>query len=129
MSEQIPPSAPDGEILDFGQLEEMRGMPGRHSASLLTEFVALFMREEPARIAELRRLAGIGQWSELKRLAHSLAGSCAMLGAIEMQRAALKLQAAAGSGRPAEVALRLEGVEAAWKRVQETLARHGLLPK
>ena len=85
-------------VLDLGHLDEIRAMPGMKGGSLLEEFVALFLRDEPPRLAELKALAREGtQRAEIKRLAHTLAGSCAMLGALDMQHAALAVQAAAAT--------------------------------
>ena len=117
------------EVLDLGHVAEIRDMPGMKGGSLLHEFVALFQREEPGRLAELRRLTSAGQpREEIKRLAHSLAGSCAMLGALQMQQAALELQSVALAGSIPELAARMTAVDAASRRLQEALARHDLLP-
>jgi HPt (histidine-containing phosphotransfer) domain-containing protein len=104
-------------------------MPGRKGGSLLTEFIALFLRDEPARIAELARLVGERQNKEIARQAHMLAGSCAILGAIELQRSALELQAATRAGPPRDMAGHISQLKAAWIRLQSALASQGLLPK
>jgi HPt (histidine-containing phosphotransfer) domain-containing protein len=128
MREPEPPSA-DRVVLDLNHLAEIREMPGMKGGSLLQEFVALFLRDEPGQLAELTDLVRQGtQREEIKRLAHSLAGSCAMLGAIQMQHAALAVQAAAPTGSPAELSARLAAVDVAWERLQSALALHGLLP-
>ena len=124
-----PPEPGPAPVLDLDHLAEIREMPGMKGGSLLQEFVVLFMRDEPGRLAELKRLAQQGtERAEIKRLAHSLAGSCAMLGALQMQQAALAVQASAAAGAPAELSARLAAVDGAWQRLQEALARQGLWP-
>ena len=116
-------------VLDLGHLAEIRKMPGMKGGSLLQELIGLFLRDEPGRLAELKVLARDGsQRAEIKRLAHALAGGCAMLGAIQMQHTALALQAAAAAAAPAELSARLAAVDAAWTRLRAELGRHGLLP-
>ncbi len=114
-------------VLDLQHIEEIREMPGLKGGSLLTEFVALFMREEPARFVELARLAKTKEYEEVKRLAHATAGSCAMLGALAMQHAALKLQAGAQAKSAEAISASLVGLDQEWVRLQAALKEHRLL--
>ena len=113
--------------LDLQHLAEIRDMPGMKGGSLLTEFVALFLREEPARFAELTRLAAARDYGELQRLAHASAGSCAMLGALAMQHAALTVQGAAQANAADAVAAALVKLDQEWARLQAALREQRLI--
>ena len=57
--------------------------------------VSDFLDEFPARLAEIHRLHGEGQWSELERAAHSLKGLVALFGFQGLSRLFLEIESAA----------------------------------
>ncbi len=117
-----PPSYP---VLDMSLLETMRATPGHQGTTLLDDFVALFLRDEPRRVADLRQQAVKSPPAELARMAHTVGGSCAMMGAKQMQRAALGLEEAANSGAPGAVDTALAGIDTAWAALREALKAEG----
>jgi signal transduction histidine kinase/DNA-binding response OmpR family regulator len=117
-----------GEVLDPWQLAAIRALPSRDGGSLLPEFISSFLQEQTGRMARLPRLAEEHQNEELANLAHAAAGSCAHLGAIQMQASALALERAARLGASREVTGLVNGLQDAWARLQAALARHSLLP-
>jgi HPt (histidine-containing phosphotransfer) domain-containing protein len=125
---QMPPPPPlplspqTPAVLDERQIASMRAAPGRQGQSLLAEFLALFQRQEPARVASLEELSKARNWTELARTAHVLGGSAAILGAIELQQAAAGLEQAATAADCAEVDRRLPEVSSAWSRLQARLS-------
>ncbi len=122
------PLADRDAVLDGAHIQTMRSAPGRLGSSLLDDFMTLFYREEPKRIRALVALAKDGRFAELVRAAHTVAGSCAMLGARQLQQAALALENAASDGDPGEIGRRVDGIEAAWSRLCEALTEAGFAP-
>jgi HPt (histidine-containing phosphotransfer) domain-containing protein len=118
-----PPPDPEAPVvLDRVHWETLRGPKDE---DLVASFMALFSRDEPARIAKLPQLAAARDGKELARCAHTVAGSCAMLGAREMQMAALGLERAAHNGEWDDVPARLAAVNEAWQRLLLVLKDEG----
>jgi HPt (histidine-containing phosphotransfer) domain-containing protein len=116
----------DDEVLSLRVVEAMFAIPGRESAALLPELMAIFLREESARLVEIPRLAAARRGPELARAAHQLGGGCAVVGATQLQRAAIALEDAARAGNWPDIADRLALVQGGWVRLQAVLARRGL---
>jgi HPt (histidine-containing phosphotransfer) domain-containing protein len=119
---------PDG-VLDLSVLGEMCSKPGRLDDPVLIRLIALFVREEGPLMTELGRLAEKRNAAELARIAHKLAGSCAVIGATQMFEAAQALERKARTGAWAEVPAQVGAVRAAWSLLQVVLARHKLVLK
>ena len=101
---------------------------------LLLELVDLFVEDIPKRVIGLREASTTLDVHEIERLAHSLKGSAAILGATGVQAAALTLEEAMrarqgvdASGRLADLARELERVAAylADPSVRAQLTREG----
>ena len=120
-----PLSPPSSPVLDMSLLETMRATPGHQGKTLLDDFVALFLRDEPRRVAELRQQAAKCPPAELARMAHTVGGSCAIMGAKQMQRAALGLEEAATSGVPGAVDAALAKIDTAWAALRDALKAEG----
>jgi len=120
------PAKPETEpVLDKMLFQTMRDTPGHQGKTLLDDFVALFLRDEPRRVCELRKLAKRRTPTELARMAHTVGGSCAMMGAKQMQGAALALERAAAAHEWAEVDAALLGVDTAWSALGAALRAEG----
>jgi HPt (histidine-containing phosphotransfer) domain-containing protein len=115
-------------VLDTQVLEEMCPEPGRLDDPVLLGLIALFLREEIPRLEILGRLARRKDGPELARLAHKLAGSCAVIGARQTYRAAQAVEHAAEAEDWRDMAARMAALRAAWTRLQAALAHHKLLP-
>ncbi|MBI5767946.1 MAG: response regulator [Verrucomicrobia bacterium] len=107
------PAAPEPAVLDPHAMELVRGLPGRAGPSLWPEMVALFLREEPVKLADLGRQIAARAAGDAAATAHTLAGSCASLGAGQMRAAALAVERAVRAGDWSGAALRLAEVRAA----------------
>ncbi len=114
--------------LDLRVLESTRALPGRSGPSLLPELVAMFLREEPARLDECARFAAERRAVDLAHAAHTLAGSCANLGAHAMRAAALAVERAAQAGTWNDVPERLALLRTESARLRAALAQNRLLP-
>jgi PAS domain S-box-containing protein len=117
----IPVLATHSIVLDHSVLEPLRGLPGRNGPALLPELVALFRREEPARLEECERLFRERRSELLADAAHTLAGSCASLGAHETRAVALALEKAAQAAAWEEVSRLLAELHLASRRLHDAL--------
>jgi HPt (histidine-containing phosphotransfer) domain-containing protein len=126
MTDAAPGEGSPAEVLDPQVVDEMFNLPGRTGPSLLREIVALFLRAEPPRLAALAALADERRGPELAHHAHQLAGSCAVLGARQLQAAAGALERAALAGDWTAVAGGLAAARQAWSRLEGELARRQL---
>ncbi len=109
------------EVLDPAHIAQLRALPGRHGLSLWPEVITLFRRDEAERMAALAQFAAARRGGELATAAHTLAGSCANLGAREARLAAQALEAAARAGEWTEVARLLAALQLAWPRLNAAL--------
>jgi HPt (histidine-containing phosphotransfer) domain-containing protein len=84
------------EVLDPATLGELRGggVP-----DLLAELVALFSEDAPRHVARLREAVGRQDPAEVARVAHTLKGSAATLGARLMSATCAELESASRAGR------------------------------
>jgi HPt (histidine-containing phosphotransfer) domain-containing protein len=116
-----PVSVPDPDLLDRAQLALLAGLPGRQHARLLDDMVAIFVQRTPVEFARLRILTDQKSRDEWAAQAHSMAGTCASLGALTLRESALALENAARAGRWAEIAEQLEPFERRWLQVKDAL--------
>jgi HPt (histidine-containing phosphotransfer) domain-containing protein len=114
------------DILDPQVVDDMFNLPGRTGPSLFLEILAMFRKAEPARLAGLPRLVAERQGEELERQAHQLAGSSAVIGALQLQNAARSLENAARKADWALVTEKLAAVNQAWAALQAELAKRKL---
>ncbi len=110
-----------GDALDPAVIAQLRALPGRYGLSLLPEVVAMFRREEAERLAVLSELTATQQGDALATAAHTLAGSCANLGARELRATAQELEKAARAGDWPEVARHLAALQLAWAQLNAAL--------
>jgi CheY-like chemotaxis protein/HPt (histidine-containing phosphotransfer) domain-containing protein len=107
----------ESAVLDEGQLGQLRELQNPAGPGTLAHGVAsLFMQEMPGRLEELRRYTTAHDGEHLGRAAHTLAGSCASLGARRLRALSRDLEAAAKSGNWEKAA---EGVVAVEQAVEE----------
>lgn len=110
------------EVLDRAHWEMLRGPAGH---PLVSDFMVLFARDEPPRLARMPDLAAARNAPELAWCAHTLAGSCALLGAREMQACALAVERAVASGRWDDVPAGIAALAQAWSRLRAVLEAEG----
>jgi PAS domain S-box-containing protein len=123
LSTTTAPVASGAVVLDERVLEQLRGLPGRNGPALLPELVAMFGREEPVRLAECERWYNERRSQPLADAAHTLAGSCANLGAHEMRAAALAVEKAAQAAAWEDVSRLLAELHPASRRLHDALKR------
>ncbi len=109
------------EVFDARALEIVAGLPGAAGGTLLEDLIAEYLRGDGAQLAQLETLARDRQATALAEAAHGFAGTAATLGAREVRRAALQLEALARAGEWADVERQLELVRAANARLHSAL--------
>jgi CheY-like chemotaxis protein len=107
--------------LDSAALEFLRKLPGRRGPSLLPELAETIGAELPKKLAALEQLAQMRDSASLVVTAHTLAGSCASIGAQPMRDAALALERAASEHAWPLMPVRLAALNDAWRQVRREL--------
>ncbi|MFN0162696.1 MAG: PAS domain-containing protein [Burkholderiales bacterium] len=87
------------QVLDMAQVDELIGLDD--TRAVLAEFIELYTTQGPQRIDEIAAAAAAGDFERLARVAHSLKGASANLGAIGVAELARRLEVA-GHARDAE---------------------------
>ncbi len=117
-----PPTGVAPRVLDAELLAVMRSLPGRNGPHLLPELLLAFRRDEEPR---LRQLADALQRRDsllIAEVCHSLAGSCAVIGAIELKLLLSALSRAATSDQWEVAQEHFEALPAARDRLHAALA-------
>ena len=86
------------------------------------EIVQAVLDDMPRRLAELRRLAGPVDPKALALAAHSLAGSCGIIGLWKMRELCLALEAAVTTGQPQDAELLISELEQQFAAGRPTVA-------
>lgn len=115
-------------VLDPAVIQGMFSLRTDGGAGLLPELVGIFVRDEPNRIDSLESLVRARDGGALRRAAHQLAGSSGLLGARQLQHAAMDLESCAAHGRWDEAPGRVAAVRSAWATLRAVLGEKGLLP-
>lgn len=79
-------------VLEISRLEVLRDVEGDDGRPFICEFVELFETDARQRIKELKDVVAAGDTSGLRKMAHTLKGSCRNLGAAAMADHCLKLE-------------------------------------
>jgi HPt (histidine-containing phosphotransfer) domain-containing protein len=119
-----PTSPNDIEVLDLGVLEEMGIIPGAGAGSIPSDIITIFLREERPRMEKIVGLAVERKVPELAQSAHNVAGSSAILGARQVQVAAIALELAVRAEDWPAVGAHLTELLGAWSRLEAALGRY-----
>ena len=87
----------------------------------MAKLIGLFLRETPARLADIRTALESGDAPALERAAHALKGSAGTLGAYALSELCAQLEELADSGTVTGAAEVVDAVAAAFERVQPVL--------
>jgi HPt (histidine-containing phosphotransfer) domain-containing protein len=86
---------------------------------------AIFLKNVPSQVQQLKALLDEGDNNAAERLAHTLMGSSAMLGAGGMSEEARKIEFSAMAGDTASARLHFESFAAEYENVMAELAAEG----
>jgi len=122
----VPPQVVQEEmypVIDTTHLSQLQQLRKPGGKSVAEEVAVLFFQEMPARREAISTFVAERRGPELARAAHTLAGSCASLGAKRMRGLAADLEAAAREGAWDRVSVRFEALKQAEVELQEELTR------
>lgn len=123
-----PTSRPATALVDLDHLERLRELGDRYDTNLLDELVAMFLRDTPPRLAELRTACQLAHRGRVELAAHTLKSSCLQLGVRGVAVPAGQLETVARHAPAAKLRGLSRMVECAYWQVVEVLtvesARH-----
>lgn len=96
--------------IHFVALGKFRGLTDEHGRDLAAVLIDMFEANTPSVVARIRQSTARADAPEVHRLAHSLKGSAAMLGATRIAETASAIEAAAAQGVLDGVSSRLDAV-------------------
>ncbi len=77
------------------------------------ELIGMYLEDSAAQAVEIQKLVDQGDYATLKKVAHTLKGASANIGAVGLQQAAFEIEKAAGreaSGELSSLKLRLQAI-------------------
>lgn len=83
---------PEPSAIDPQAIENLRALNPGDNDEFLREIAGIFLEDTPIRIAELDQSLAAGDVPRFVRAAHSIKGSSANLGALDLRAAAEKLE-------------------------------------
>lgn len=110
-------------VLDSVQLDQLRQLRKPGGRSVAEEVAALFMREMPIRMSAMAELIAGCRGPELARAAHTLAGSCASLGAKRMRELVAELESSANEQAWGRASDRFTALQRADSELRDELKR------
>jgi len=103
--------------IDRSTLQELFDIVG--DATWVEELLTLYVSDTQTRFVELESLTHAANTVEIKRLAHTMKGTSAHVGAKEMQQLCLELEQIASTGDILKIAEHTVKLHAAFDRVRE----------
>lgn len=118
LGQEFVPDAP--LVLDPAPLRSLRALEGVAGAGLVDDVVHAFLDSVPQSLVALRNAAVRGDAATVERLAHSLRGSCGIVGARRMASRAAAIERRAWSPED-EGGDDFRGIDAEWRLVEAAL--------
>jgi signal transduction histidine kinase/CheY-like chemotaxis protein len=112
---------PPAETLEE-RLATLKALGGETGEAMIAEVVETFLRQGEADLAAMQRALPLGDREILASAAHGLAGSSAILGALDLARRAGELSRLARQGELAACTMRLAEVEQEYRTVAQKLS-------
>ncbi len=120
-------SKPTLPVLDQSHVNQLQQLRGPSGKPLFEEVVALFFRELPDRLNSLVDSTQAHRGDEAARVAHTLAGSCASIGAKRMRVLVADLESCAKQNAWEHAAASLSAVKTAAEELSHELSRMKVL--
>ena len=109
--------------LDPNAIENLRAINPDDGGEFLRELINIFLADTPVRIAEIEQAAAAGCAADLMRAAHSIKGSAANFGAMELTQLARELENLGRAGNLAVVCASLESLRSEFARLLPALEK------
>jgi HPt (histidine-containing phosphotransfer) domain-containing protein len=113
---------PDQIVIDPQMIESLRALNPGDNDEFLREIVGIFLEDTPLRMVELDDSLAAGDRVKFTRAAHSIKGSAANLGAVQLRAAAEKLEHASRQADLTDVGPLVAAIKAEFGRAQSALA-------
>lgn len=110
------------DIIDAEAIANLRALNPGDGDEFLREIVGIFLEDTPQRLTELDESLAAGDAPKFVRAAHSIKGSSANLGALQLRSAAERLEQHAKTQGLGDVAALVTAVKAEFARAQRELA-------
>ncbi len=114
------PAAPQPAALDAARIAQLRSSLGRGNGAKFRGLVEAFLGDTGVRLGELRQCLDRKDAAMVRRLAHTLRGSCLNLGAVRMTEVASALERVSAQGDEGAGPL-VEQLEAEFRRAESAL--------
>jgi len=106
--------------LDPQAIEELRSL-NPEDDSFLRDLIQIYLDDSPQRIAEIEQSLAQGDAERLTRAAHSLKGSSANFGAVQLRAVSEQIEKLGRQGALGEVPAQLPKLKAEFEQVQADL--------
>jgi CheY-like chemotaxis protein len=113
--------ATTGGSVDVSVLMGLRELQGEGEPDILDELIELFLDEVPTQLKALREAAHIGETQSVERIAHTLKGSSANMGALRMEALCAELEETVRSGDLSAASGHISRLEEEFGRVRAVL--------
>ena len=107
--------------MDLSLLENLRELQGDGEPDILNELIDLFLSDVPLQLADLKEAAEAGESHSVERIAHTLKGSAAHMGALRMKALLAELEEVGRSEELGTAPERISRVEEEFGRVRAAL--------
>ncbi|MFT3781021.1 MAG: PAS domain S-box protein [Nibricoccus sp.] len=108
-------------IFDPTQKTKLSALQTPEGGTVWDKVLSVFQKEMPSRLAMANDLAGEGDGGKLATVAHTIAGSAAIVGAPVLRAASLALEKVANNGENDKIADSLNELNVAWRALEEEL--------
>ena len=115
--------ATTGGSVDFSVLVALRELQGEGEPDILNELIELFLDEVPTQLKALGEAAQMGETQSVERIAHTLKGSSASMGALRMEALCAELEEAGRSEDLSAVSGQISRLEEEFGRVRAVLEK------
>jgi two-component system, sensor histidine kinase and response regulator len=115
--------ATTGGSVDISVLVGLRELQGEGEPDILDELIELFLGEVPTQLKALREAAQTGEAQSVERIAHTLKGSSANMGALRMEALCAELEEAGRSEDLSAASGQISRLEEEFGRVRAVLEK------
>ena len=109
--------------VDMGVLDGLRELQGEGEPDVLDELIGLFLTDVPQQLVALRQASAVGDARSVGRIAHTLKGAAANMGAKGMRALCIELEEVGRSGNVRSALAQISRLEEEFGRVRAALER------
>lgn len=123
---QVPPSPDDNQAVGRAVMEQLLQLEKRTTPGLAAEVMPVFLRDMTVRLAAVREATARVDAVEAHRLAHTIHGSAASIGAVTMVRACAEILRHVRDGNLDQCAPLISALIADLESIRRAAAAHGI---